>query len=308
MAHNFRSDVAIDWCPGCGDFGIVTGLTQALTELNYGPNDVVAVSGIGCSGKTPHYLNMAGIHTLHGRSIPYATGVKLANPRLKVIVTSGDGDMLSIGAGHFVAEGRRNTGLTIILYDNEVYGLTKGQAAPTMALGEKTKGLTKPNVFGKVNPITMALSSGYSFVARGFSFDTKHLKDLVKKAVTHEGSSFIDVLQPCPTYNNINTMEWYRGKVYKLDDEKTWDPVVMPEMSAEATNEKFSNAYKRGLEWDDKIPIGVFYDNRAIPSFVKRIAEYVPDYLKNPPAEQIVAGTDGYTNVDPFKTFADRVI
>ncbi|QRF74690.1 2-oxoglutarate synthase subunit KorB [Thermoplasmatales archaeon] len=308
MAHNFRSDVAIDWCPGCGDFGIVTGLTQALTELNYGPNDVVAVSGIGCSGKTPHYLNMAGIHTLHGRSIPYATGVKLANPRLKVIVTSGDGDMLSIGAGHFVAEGRRNTGLTIILYDNEVYGLTKGQAAPTMALGEKTKGLARPNVFGKVNPITMALSSGYSFVARGFSFDTKHLKELIKKAMIHEGSSFIDVLQPCPTYNNINTMEWYRGKVYKMDDEKSWDPVVLPDTSAESVSEKFNNAYKRGLEWDDKIPIGVFYDNRAIPSFVKRIAEYLPDYLNNPPAEQIVAGTDGYTNVDPFKTFADRVI
>lgn len=308
MVHNFRSDVAMDWCPGCGDFGIVTGLTQALSELNFGPNDVVAVSGIGCSGKTPHYLNMAGVHTLHGRSIPYATGVKLANPKLKVIVTSGDGDMLSIGAGHFVAEGRRNTGLTVILYDNEVYGLTKGQAAPTMALGERTKGLTKPNVYSKVNPITMALSSGYSFVARGFSFDTKHLKELMKRAIVHEGSSFIDVLQPCPTYNNINTMEWYKSKVYKMEDEDGWDPVILPETSAEEINEKFSAAYNRGHEWDDRIPIGVFYDNKAVPSFAKRIAEFIPDYLTYPPSDQIVADKDGYTNVDPFKTFADRVI
>ncbi len=147
---------------------------------------MVSVSGIGCSGKTPHYLNIAGVHTLHGRAIPYATGVKLANPDLKVLVMGGDGDLLGIGAGHFVAEGRRNTGLTVILFDNAVYGLTKGQAAPTMEMGEKTKSLTRANIFGKINPLTLALSAGYSFVARGFSFDMKQLKEIIKTAINHE--------------------------------------------------------------------------------------------------------------------------
>lgn len=307
MAHNFKSDIAVDWCPGCGDFGILTSITQALTELNFEPNDVVAVSGIGCSGKTPHYLNIAGVHTLHGRSIPFATGIKLSNPNLKVIVPGGDGDMLGIGAGHFVAEGRRNSGLTIMIYDNEVYGLTKGQAAPTMQLGERTKSLARANVFGKVNPITLALTAGYSFVARGFSFDMKQLKEIIKTAMLHEGSSVIDVLQPCPTYNNVNTMEWYRQRVYKLDDDKSWDPVVTPQNENEA-HSKFQQAYEKGLEWGDKIPTGIFYDNRTIPNFSKRFNEFVPGYHSNPPATQVVVGADGYTPIDVEKTFKDKII
>ncbi|MCL4438919.1 MAG: 2-oxoacid:ferredoxin oxidoreductase subunit beta [Candidatus Thermoplasmatota archaeon] len=307
MAHNFKSDVTVDWCPGCGDFGILTSITQALSELNLDPHNVVAVSGIGCSGKTPHYLNIGGIHTLHGRSIPFATGVKLSNPNLKVIVPGGDGDMLGIGAGHFVAEGRRNSGLTIIIFDNEVYGLTKGQAAPTMQLGEKTKGLSRANIFGKVNPIALALAAGYSFVARGFSFDMKQLKEIIKTAILHEGSSVIDVLQPCPTYNNINTMEFYRKKVYKLEDDKTWDPVVTGE-SMDRAVEQFQKAYNKGLEWEERIPTGIFYDNRAIPSFTKRLNEFVPQYFTNPPSDQIVSGTDGFTPVDVLKTFADKTI
>ncbi|MEM3676151.1 MAG: 2-oxoacid:ferredoxin oxidoreductase subunit beta [Thermoplasmataceae archaeon] len=307
MAHNFKTDLTIDWCPGCGDFGILTSITQALSELNLDPRDVVAISGIGCSGKTPHYLNIGGVHTLHGRSIPFATGVKISNPKLKVIVPSGDGDMLGIGAGHFVAEGRRNTGLTLIIFDNEVYGLTKGQAAPTMPLGEKTKSLARNNIFGKVNPIALALASGYSFVARGFSFDMKQLKDILKRAILHEGSSVIDVLQPCPTYNNVNTMEWYRERVYKLEDDKSWDPVITTDNPAEQL-EKFQRAYEKGLEWGDRIPTGIFYENRTIPSFTKRLNEFVPNYFKNPPSEQIVTGDSGYTPIDPYSTFADRII
>ncbi|MCL5786249.1 MAG: 2-oxoacid:ferredoxin oxidoreductase subunit beta [Candidatus Thermoplasmatota archaeon] len=307
MAHNFRSDVAIDWCPGCGDFGIVTGITQALTEMDFKPEDVALVSGIGCSGKTPHYLNIAGVHTLHGRSIPYAVGVKLANPGLKVLVTSGDGDMLSIGAGHFVAEGRRNTGLTIILYDNEVYGLTKGQASPTMMLGMKTKGLSRPNIFSKLNPIALALASGYTFIARGFSFDTKQLKELIKKAIAHDGTALIDVLQPCPTYNNINTMEWYRERVYKLEDNKDWDPVVT-EVNESQTASKYQQAYEKSLEWDQKIPTGVFYQNKTVPSFTRRINEVVPNYLETPPAKQQYRDSQGYTIVDPESTFKEKLV
>lgn len=306
MAHNFRTDLAIDWCPGCGDFGILTAITQALSEMNYGPNDAVVISGIGCSGKTPHYINLAGAHTLHGRSIPYATGVKLANPKLKVLVTGGDGDLLSIGAGHFVAEGRRNTGLTIILFDNEVYGLTKGQAAPTMPLGMQTKSLTRPNIYNKVNPVALAIAAGYSFVARGFSFDTKQLKDIIKRALVNDGSSLIDVLQPCPTYNNINTMEFYRKKVYKLEDEKDWDPVITE--STKDPMEKYRIAGERALEWDERIPTGVFIENRVIPSFTKRLNENVPNYFTNPPSDQVVSDKEGYTVVDPVKTFSDRIV
>lgn len=307
MAHDFRSDVAMDWCPGCGDFGIVSAITQALTEMNLDPNEVVAVSGIGCSGKTPHYLNIAGVHTLHGRAIPYATGVKLANPNLNVLVTGGDGDLMSIGAGHFVGEGRRNTGLTVILFDNAVYGLTKGQAAPTLALGEQTKSLPRPNMFSKVNPIALALTSGYTFVARGFTSDIKQLKELIKMGMKHEGSALIDVLQPCPTYNNINTLDWYRKRVYKLDGEDSWDPLVTDE-NVSSLREKFTKAYNKGLEWGDRIPTGVFFENRTVPSFPKRINKNLPDYYSNPPPEQMIAGPDGYTLVDPVKTFEDKVI
>lgn len=307
MVHNFKTDLTIDWCPGCGDFGIVTSITSAMTELNLDPLGVVMVSGIGCSGKTPHYINVAGMHTLHGRAVPYATGVKLANPKLKVLVTGGDGDLMGIGAGHLVAEGRRNSGITIMIYDNEVYGLTKGQAAPTMPIGEKTKSLSKPNIFTRLNPIALALSSGYSFVARGFSFDMKQLKEIIKKAINHPGSAVIDILQPCPTYNNINTMEWYKERVYKLEDDKNWNPVVTQENISEA-DDKFSKAMLKAQEWGDKIPTGIFYQNSAVEPFTKRINRNVPNYLDITPAEQVIATDAGFTVVDPEKTFEDKII
>ncbi len=306
MAHNFRTDVAIDWCPGCGDFGILTALTQAFTELNLDPKHLAMISGIGCSGKTPHYVNAAGMHTLHGRGIPFATGVKLANPNLKVVLTGGDGDLLSIGAGHFVAEGRRNTGITVVLFNNQVYGLTKGQAAPTMALGMKTKSLTRPNVFGPVNPVALALASGYTFVARGFSFDTKQLKEIVKRSILHDGSSLIDVLQPCPTYNNINTMEIYRQKVYKLEEDKNWNPVIN-ESSLDRYNEVYTNALMKSTEMEKRIPTGIFFENKTVPSFTKRLNENVKDYLKVPPALQVVSN-NGKPTVNPVTTFADKIL
>ena len=307
MVHNFKTDLTIDWCPGCGDFGIVTAITQALTELNIEPTDTVAVSGIGCSGKTPHYLNIAGVHTLHGRSVPYATGIKLSNPKLKVLVTGGDGDMMGIGAGHLVAEGRRNSGIVIMMYDNEVYGLTKGQAAPTMPYGEKTKSLTKPNVFHRLNPIAIALSAGYSMVARGFSFDMKQLKEIIKTALNHPGSTFIDILQPCPTYNNVNTMEWYKERVYKLDSDSSWNPVVTKQNSDKA-GAVFAKALEKAQEWGDKIPTGIFYQNLNIEPFTDRIAKSVPNYLETAPADQVIAMADGYTVGDPEKTFEDKII
>ncbi|MEM1845002.1 MAG: thiamine pyrophosphate-dependent enzyme, partial [Ignisphaera sp.] len=201
--RSYRTDLWIDWCPGCGNFGILTAVVRAFEELGLDPSKTVIVSGIGCSSKIPHFINVNGVHTLHGRAIPFAMGIKLVNPELIVIVHGGDGDLLGIGAGHFVALGRRNIDVTVILHNNGVYGLTKGQASPTLPLNAKTKALVKPNIQQALNPIALALSSGYTFVARGYAFDGEHLKNIVKKAILHKGTAFIDILQPCVTFNDI---------------------------------------------------------------------------------------------------------
>ena len=178
-------------------------------------------------------MNTYGIHTLHGRVLPFATGAKLANPDLNVIAVGGDGDGLGIGSGHFVNAGRRNVDFTYVLFNNGVYGLTKGQASPTLKLGLQPKSLPKPNIVESINPILLAYSAGYTFIARGYSFDVKHLKELIIKGIQHRGSAFIDVLQPCPTYNNLNTKSWFSEvdpntkipRTYKLD-ETDYDPVI----------------------------------------------------------------------------------
>src|SRR2546428_792055 len=212
---------------------------MALAELKMEPHRVTIVSGIGCSAKTVHYVKTYGIHTLHGRALPYATGVKLANPQLKVLCLSGDGDGLGIGGGHFVNAGRRNLDMLYIIHDNGVYGLTKGQAAPTLKLGVQTKSLAHPNINEAVNPIWLALAAGATWVGRGYSYDIKHLVATIKAGIEHKGYAFLDVLQPCPTYNDLNTKEWYGGedrkevagsrgiaRVFHLEDQGH-DPVVL---------------------------------------------------------------------------------
>src|SRR5256714_6887665 len=235
---DYKTAVHNDWCPGCGDFGIVNAIQMALAEMEI-PKDKAAIfSGVGCSGKTSHFVNVYGIHTLHGRVLTFAQGAKLANPGMTIIAAGGDGDGLGIGAGHFVSAGRRNVDMTYIIFDNGVYGLTKGQAAPTLKLGMKTKSLPQPNVNNSVNPIALALVSGFTFIARGYSYDVRHLKDLIRKAVEHKGLAFLDILQPCPTYNDINTKEWFQGldnvdpetgkqmpRTYKLEDTE-YDGVI----------------------------------------------------------------------------------
>jgi len=271
---DYKTEVHNDWCPGCGDFGIVNALQMALAEMGIERDKATIFSGIGCSGKTSHFINTYGVHTLHGRVLTFAQGGKLANPEMTVVAVGGDGDGLGIGAGHFVAAGRRNIDMTYIIFDNGVYGLTKGQASPTLRLGEKTKSLPSPNTNYNVNPIGLAVASGFTFVARGYSYDVRHLKDLIIKAVRHKGLSFLDVLQPCPTYNDINTRDWYAGidlaqesmerhsKIYKLEDTH-FDPMVHYDNETEV-NEKLSQALIKSLEWGNKIPIGVFYQNEII--------------------------------------------
>lgn len=304
---DYKTDVHNDWCPGCGDFGIVNAIQMALAEMGIKRDKATMFSGIGCSGKTTHYINTYGVHTLHGRVLTFAQGAKIANPDMTVVAVGGDGDGLGIGAGHFVAAGRRNVDMTYIIFDNGVYGLTKGQASPTLKLGEKTKSLPSPNTNYNVNPIGLAVVSGFTFVARGYSYDVRHLKDLITSAINHKGLAFLDVLQPCPTYNDINTRDWYAGKdmieesqerhsrMYKLEDTK-YDPKVNYDGEAEV-NMHLSQALVKSLEWGDKIPIGVFYKNEMISPYAERVTDKIPNYEENPPAMQTIS-KNGMSNTD----------
>jgi len=302
-AHN-------DWCPGCGDFGILNAIQMALAEMNVEPSRTVVVSGVGCSSKSPHFIKTYGVHTLHGRALPFATGVKLANPNLEVVVEGGDGDGMGIGAGHFVNSGRRNLDMLYIVHDNEVYGLTKGQASPTMKLGMKTKSLPLPNINQGINPLILAIASGYTFVARGYSYDVRHLKDLIIKGIRHRGFAFLDVLQPCPTYNDVQTKEYWAGegnldgsgrpqpRTYKLE-ETGYDGVVH-NADEEEMEKKVQTAVLKSFEFGDHTPIGVFYQNEFVPTFGERLAARMPSYKTNPPADQEIAHADGtpLANID----------
>jgi 2-oxoglutarate ferredoxin oxidoreductase subunit beta len=304
---DYRTDVHNNWCPGCGDFGILSAIQMALSELQVNPSSAAVVSGIGCSAKTPHYINAYGIHTLHGRSIAFAEGIKLANPGIEVVAVSGDGDALGIGGNHTLHAGRRNIDMTFVVFDNFVYGLTKGQASPTMGLGVKTKGLAKPNIQQDINPVMLALTAGYTYVARGYAFDIKHLKELIKKGIQHKGAAFIDVLQPCPTYNDLYTKEWYGGedredpethkampRVYRLED-TSYDPLVKKGERDEELA-KISQAVVKSLEWGDRIPTGVFYQNPFVSSFEERIeSTRIAEYRSLPPAKLQISAEGGET-------------
>lgn len=301
---DFRTDVLIEWCPGCGNFGVLAALHMALAELQIEPHRVAIFSGIGQAGKTPHYVNACGIHTLHGRLLPYAQGAKLANPDLEVIAIGGDGDGLGIGMGHFVNSGRRNIDLLYMLHNNGVYGLTKGQASPTLKFNLKTKSLPNPNLSYGVNAIAVSLAAGHTFVARGYVFDTKHLKELIKRGIKHRGFAFLEILQPCPTYNNVTTREWYAGedrtdpetgkslpRVYRLE-ETGLDPVVHTGDDQEAYA-KMDAALEKSREWGDEIPIGVFYQNENVPTYEQRLSNRIPNYSSLPPAKQQISKADG---------------
>jgi 2-oxoglutarate ferredoxin oxidoreductase subunit beta len=295
---NYKTDVHNDWCPGCGDFGILNAIQMALADMQIPLHRATIFSGIGCSGKTPHFIHTYGIHTLHGRVLPFAQGAKLSNPDLEVLAVGGDGDGLGIGAGHFVSSGRRNVDMVYMIFNNGVYGLTKGQASPTLKLGMKTKSLSQPNVSNSVNPIALALVAGFTFIARGYSYDVRHLKDLIRKAVEHKGLAFLDILQPCPTYNDINTKEWFQGldnvdpetgkqmpRTYKLEDTE-YDGVIH---EPEEMNTKIAQVIERSNEWGSKIPIGIFYQNEHIPTYQERIVARISNYMEYPPSKQHIS-------------------
>lgn len=241
-----KSDVKPTWCPGCGDFGVVAAVEMALKRLQIPRHNVVLISGIGCSSNLPHFLGSYGFHAIHGRALPVAEGIRWANHGLTVIGTGGDGDGFGIGAGHFVHAMRRNVDLTYVTMDNQIYGLTTGQASPTSTIGQKTKSTPTGVIENPVDPIALALASGATYVARGFSGDVKHLADLVANGISHHGFSFVDVMSPCVTYNKLNTFDFFRQRVYKLES-AGHDPTDLVA------------AWQRSLEWGDKIPIGLFY-------------------------------------------------
>ncbi len=264
----------IQWCPGCGDFGILTAARNAISQLNIDPKGVVVVSGIGCGSKIPHYIKCYGVETLHGRALPVAQGLKLANHALEVIAFMGDGDCYGIGMGHLIHAMRRNIDIVAVVHNNEVYGLTTGQTAPTSPKGWITKSTPAGSLDIPVNPIALALVSGATFVARGYAGDVKHLTDLIVEAVKHKGFAFIDVFQPCITFNLIHTYQWYQQNIYKLDD-------------SNHDKKDFFRALELSLRPQEKLPIGIFYQTEQ-PTLESQLSEL----SKGPIAHQDISSVD----------------
>jgi 2-oxoglutarate ferredoxin oxidoreductase subunit beta len=242
---DFNTGHKCTWCPGCGNFGIWYMLKQALLELELQPHEIVMVYDVGCNGNGSNFTHTYGFHGLHGRALPVAEGIKLSNNKLKVIVVGGDGGGLGLGAGHFLHACRRNIDITYIMHDNQLYGLTTGQASPRTDKGAVTKTTPWGNIEEPVNPLTLAIDSSATFVARSFSGSPHHLKDTLKQAISHKGFSFVDVLQPCITFNKQNTYAWFNERIYELPSDID-------------KSDKFLG-WQKANEWGEKIPLGVFY-------------------------------------------------
>jgi 2-oxoglutarate/2-oxoacid ferredoxin oxidoreductase subunit beta len=213
---DYKSDEKPTWCPGCGDFGVLNALYNAVRAKGWAPKDIVLVSGIGCSSRLPFFANTYGFHGLHGRVMPVATGVRIANPDLKVLALGGDGDAFAIGGNHFIHAARRNLDICYVIMDNSIYGLTKGQTSPTSQVGFVTKTTPKGSPDRAINPLLLALASGATFVARGFSGRPRELADVIVQGIDHNGFAVIDVFSPCPTFNKVNTFRAYREETAEL--------------------------------------------------------------------------------------------
>jgi 2-oxoglutarate/2-oxoacid ferredoxin oxidoreductase subunit beta len=220
---DFKTEKAT-WCPGCGDFGVLNAMQKACVNLGISPENVAVISGIGCSGKMSQHFGGYGLHSLHGRSLPTAQAVKLANKDLTVFAAGGDGDGFGIGMGHFIHAMRRNVDMTYIVMDNHIYGLTTGQASPTSDVGSKTKTSPHGSVEAPIAPLQLALAQNCGFIAQGFSGNIKQLVSLFEKAIEHKGFSFVNVFSPCVTFNKTNTYEFYKGALDNLDDDPTYNP------------------------------------------------------------------------------------
>jgi 2-oxoglutarate ferredoxin oxidoreductase subunit beta len=249
-ARDFKGLVNPDWCPGCGDFGVLNSLQRASAELGLRPHEILTVSGIGCSSNLPGYFNSYGMHTLHGRSLAVATGAKMGNHRLHVVVTGGDGDGYGIGGNHFTHTARRNVDLTYIVMNNQIYGLTTGQISPTSDMGMKTKSTPFGSVELPINPITSAIMNGATFVARGYSGDVRHLTNLMKQAIQHSGFALVDVFSPCVTFNHDNSHAFFKDRIKRLEDE-------------EHDTRDWQAACEKAIAFGDTIYTGLFFQKEA---------------------------------------------
>ncbi|ASV65880.1 MULTISPECIES: 2-oxoacid:ferredoxin oxidoreductase subunit beta [Cytobacillus] len=220
---DFRNNVKPNWCPGCGDFSVQAAIQRASANVGLEPEELAVVSGIGCSGRISGYINSYGFHGIHGRSLPIAQGVKMANKDLTVIASGGDGDGFAIGMGHTIHAIRRNINVTYIVMDNQIYGLTKGQTSPRSSTGFKTKSTPEGSIEQAISPMEMALTAGATFVAQSFSTDLKDLTALIEQGIQHDGFSLINVFSPCVTYNKINTYDWFKANLTKLKDIEGYD-------------------------------------------------------------------------------------
>ena len=266
--EDFNTTYKPTWCPGCGNYGIWQSLKMALVNSNLKPHEVVLVYGIGCSGNMNDFVKTYGFHSLHGRTIPNACGIKIANHKLTVICVVGDGDCYGEGGNHLLHAVRGNHDVKVFVHDNRIYGLTTGQTSPTSPHGFKSKSTPKGVIETPLNPLTLAISQGASFVAQGFAGDPIHLADLMTKAIKHKGFSLLNTLQPCVTFNKVCNYKFYQDRVYKLE-EKNWP-----------TNDKFA-ALKKASFGENKIPLGIFYQEKR-PSYHQSIVQIE----KNPLIEQ----------------------
>ena len=255
---DFESDYDNQWCPGCGNFGILKAMQEALVQLKVLPHQILVVSGIGQAAKTPHFLKCNFFHSLHGRALPLATGAKIANHELTIVVNTGDGDCYAEGGNHLLHAIRRNIDLTVLVHNNTVYGLTRGQASPTAQIGMVTKMQQKGVITTPLKPILLALSLGASFVARGFSGNGQHLSELIQAGIQHKGFSIIDILQPCVSFNPKDIYQWYKQRVNPLDDSQH-DP------------EDYEKALMMATRDESKIPIGIFFKKEK-PNLTDQIA------------------------------------
>ena len=272
---DFKSNDEITWCPGCGDFGILNSVKKSLIKLGLPPKNILIVSGIGQAAKLPHYIKCNCFNGLHGRALPVAAAAKIANNKLTVLVTTGDGDCYGEGGNHFIHNIRRNIDITVIVHNNQIYGLTKGQASPTTDLGFITKVQTEGVILDPLYPLEMAIALGAGFVARGYSADSEHLSWLILEGIKYKGFSLIDVLQPCVSFNKKNTYEWYSKRVYKISDDKSYNP-----------EDKIA-AFQKSSEWGDKIPIGIIFKSEK-----KSYLERANLKLSRPLVEEPIEGID----------------
>ncbi|WP_214847930.1 2-oxoacid:ferredoxin oxidoreductase subunit beta [Exiguobacterium sp. s193] len=258
---DFRNDVKPNWCPGCGDFSIQAAIQRAVANVGLEPEELALISGIGCSGRISGYINTYGFHGVHGRSLPIAQGVKMANRELTVIASGGDGDGFAIGMGHTVHAFKRNVDMTYIVMDNQIYGLTKGQTSPTSAPGFKTKSTPKGSIEKSISPVELALTAGATFVAQSFSNDLKGLTRLIEQATAHKGFAFINVFSPCVTFNKVNTYDWFKQNLTKLDEIEGYD----------ASN---LDTAKRVVHEHDGLVMGLIYQDESRLDYQSQIDGY----------------------------------